>query len=117
MDWMKMKQDNIQAMFVPMDSKNKHPDGKPAHPLKVITRGDLLYDWFNDSISTGNFGAVYKAYPYAVLSFIAILLTYTYSIYLAAVFAYLAGFFWSRTLILYAWSVEWFKGKALVYSK
>ncbi|NUN11414.1 hypothetical protein HUU53_02105 [Candidatus Micrarchaeota archaeon] len=108
---------HMQAMFVPLESVNNHPDGKPANSLQVWNRTELLKNWFDDDISNAEFGAMYKAHLYAILSFVAILLTYSLSIYVAAVFAYLTGYFWSRVLISYAWSIEWFKGKPLIATK
>lgn len=108
---------HVPAIFVPVTTKGNHPDGAPANALEVKYKGDQLTEWFDDSISKGNFGSMYKAYLYCILAFIAFLYFYSINIYVTAVFAYLTGYFWSKVLIMYAWGIEWFKGKALIKTK
>ena len=90
---------------------------KPVHVMDITTRGQILKDWLDDGMRSGNVGAVYKAYFYTALCAVLALVTLSFSPYVAAVFAYLTGHFWSERLLNDAWGVEWFKGKALIYAK
>lgn len=104
-------------LFVPMETKGRFEDGSPVNSLMVKTRGALLDEWYDGDVKNGNFGAIYTSYLYSILAFAGVLLFYGINIYVAAVFAYLAGMFWSKVLIAYAWSAVWFRGKPLISTK
>lgn len=104
-------------MFLPMQSKDKFGDGTPVNSLMVKTRGEILGEWFGEVWKDGALGTCYKAWLYAFISLIAVLATYSFNIWISAFFAYLTGYFWSQVLINYAWSVDWFKGKAIISTK
>ncbi|MEM4254845.1 MAG: hypothetical protein QXR53_00750 [Candidatus Norongarragalinales archaeon] len=104
-------------LYVPMQSDKLFGDGTPVNSLMVKTRGEIIADWFGEKWKEGSLGTVYKAWLYCVLSLIAVIFFYGINLWIAAFFAYLTGYFWSQVLLNYAWSVEWFKSKALISTK
>ncbi|PIT85139.1 hypothetical protein COU36_04985 [Candidatus Micrarchaeota archaeon CG10_big_fil_rev_8_21_14_0_10_59_7] len=104
-------------MFVPLEANRTMGDGAPIHSLDVTTRADVIKAWIaDDTPREGTLGAVYTYFFYSWVALAATLLTYGINLYVAAVFAYITGFCWSQVLLSYAWSAEWFKGKALVHT-
>lgn len=104
-------------MFVPMQSKGEFVDGTPVNTLMVKTRGEVCSEWFDGDLKAGALGSCYTAYLYAILAFAGVVIFYGINIYVAAVFAYLAGICWSKLLTSYAWNAVWFKGKSLISTK
>src|SRR3989344_562691 len=104
-------------LYVPMESKMNFADGTPVNSLMVKHRRDILKEWFGEKWKDGALGTAYKAWLYAVISLVAVLVTYGINLWVAAFFAYLTGYFWSQVLINYAWSVVWYKGKAAISTK
>ncbi|HLD62810.1 MAG TPA: hypothetical protein VI875_03005 [Candidatus Norongarragalinales archaeon] len=104
-------------LYVPMQSNQQFGDGTPVNSLMVKTRGEIIKDWFGEKWKEGSLGTVYKAWLYCVVSLIAVVFFYGINLWIAAFFAYLTGYFWSQLLLNYAWSVEWFKGKACISTK
>ncbi|MFH0836430.1 MAG: hypothetical protein V1834_04690 [Candidatus Micrarchaeota archaeon] len=102
-------------MWVPLGAKGTiHGDRQePIHSLEVRQRCDLLTEWF----SNGEVASYYHNWLYAILAAVGVLLTFTWNLYVAAVFAYLAGHCWSKYMVDYAWSNEWYKTKALISTK
>ncbi len=107
-----------EHLFVPMASVGTMHPGKdqPVHTMEVKTRGNILSEWFNSDMREGNLGTVYRAYFLAIVFFLLTVITLGFSVYVAAIFAYLTGHFWSERLLNDAWSLEWFKGKAMYYT-
>lgn len=110
-------------LFVPMGS----PEGEtmgcrgdtnvPVHTTDIITRGDVMKEITDPSMRSGNFGAVYSAWVMSVFCFVMMFVTWAYlSVYVAAFFAYLTGYYYSERLLNNAWGISWFKGKTLVYT-
>jgi hypothetical protein len=100
-------------MFVPMDvQKGEGHDGKPVHVMDITTRGKVLNDQF------AVFGkSIYRNYFLTLLCIVLTVASAAFSVYVAAVFAYLAGHFHSERLVANAWEIEWWKGKSVVYTK
>jgi len=88
----------------------------PVHTTDVLTRGDVMEEITEDSMRSGNIAAAYKAWLLAVVFFVITVATMFVNIYVAAVFAYLTGFYYSERLLNQSWGVEWFKGKSVVYT-
>lgn len=105
------------AIYAPMDTHKKYGDGTPVSPLQIKQRREIVKDWFGEKWRDGSIGTAYKAWFYWLLSVIGILVFYSINLWVCAVLAYLAGYFWSEMLLNYAWTVEWFKGKALISTK
>ena len=105
------------TISVPMQSNQNFGDGMPVNTLMTKQRREIVKEWFGEKWRDGAIGTTYKAWLYCVLSVIAVVIFYGINLWVAAVFAYLAGWFWSEVLLNYAWSVEWFKGKALIETK
>ncbi len=105
-------------LYVPLGGmEQKFGDGVPVNTIQVRTRGDLIKNWFGEEWKEGSLGTVYKAWFFWALSGIGIIVFYGINLWVAAVFAYLMGYFWSTMLLNYAWSAQWFKGKALISTK
>jgi hypothetical protein len=117
-------------MFVPMDKdsgvgpEDKYAGpGKPEHMATVETRGHFL-GWtmgFGQRESqviadSDSYTGIYSSYFWAAFSFVMMIITYFVHPYIAAVFAYLYGHFWSEYLLGNAWGIAWLKGKSLVYA-
>lgn len=100
-------------MFVPMDiQQGTGHDDKPVHVLDITTRGEVLNTQFEI------YGkSIYRNYFLTLLCIILTVASAAVSIYVAAVFAYLAGHFHSERLVANAWEIEWWKGKSVVYTK
>ncbi|MBI5226596.1 hypothetical protein HY994_05180 [Candidatus Micrarchaeota archaeon] len=110
----------LHHMYVPMQQKGHMlENGKkvPVHNLHVHTRAQFLSGLIASGFRTGGLGTAYKSYFWAVVCFVLTVLSYGFNLYVAAVFAFMTGLFWSRRLIEPPWSITWFKGKALYYSK
>lgn len=110
----------MHHMYVPMAQKGYMLEGGkkvPVHNLHVKTRSQFLSDLVDSDFRTGGLGTAYKAYFWAVICFGLTVLTYGISVYLAAVFAYLTGMYWSQRLVAPPWNITWFKGKALYHTK
>lgn len=110
-------------VFVPMGSAKgatmgcRGEKGVPVHTTDIITRKDVLTEVMDPSMHSGNFGAVYSAWVMTVACFILMFVTWAYvSVYVAAVFAYLTGYYYSERLLNNAWGIGWFKGKTLLYT-
>lgn len=101
-------------LFVPLGAKGTiHGDrADPIHTLEVRQRRDILSEW----ISKGDVGSYYTSWLYTILAVAGVVLAYSFNLYIAAVFAYLAGHCWSKRMIDYAWSNEWFRTKALIHT-
>ena len=113
-----VKSESLPGVFVPMGGmEKKFADGTPINSLMVKRRREIVKEWFGDKWREGSIGTCYKSWLYTILSIVAIVIFYGINLWIAAVFAYLAGFFWSEMILNYAWSVEWFKGKALIATK
>ena len=110
----------LHHMYVPMAQKGYMMEGGkkvPVHNLHVKTRAQFLSELISSGFRTGGLGTAYKSYFWAVICFVLTVLSYGFNLYVAAVFAFMTGLFWSRRLIEPPWSITWFKGKALYYSK
>lgn len=110
-------------VFMPMgrtpgaDTMNcRGRSGVPVHNMDVLTRGDVMEEITEDSMRSGNVGAAYKAWLLAVIFFVATVATMFVNVYVAGLFAYLTGFYYSERLLNHAWSIGWFKGKTLTYT-
>jgi len=126
---------NRSPLYVPMGTKGERP-GKP-HPysLEIKIRKTLLQDWIgqgakslqnSDDDPSGerslaptstSIAGIYEYKFWAMMCFGLTLASYFVNIYVAGVFAYLTGHFWSERLVANAWAVEWFKGKMVVHTK
>ena len=111
------KPDAGPGIYAPMRSDKKFADGNPVNSLMLKQRREIVKDWFGEKWRDGSIGTAYKAWAYVVLSVIAIIVFYGISVWISAVFAYLAGYFWSELILNYAWTVEWYKNKALIETK
>ncbi len=110
-------------LFVPMGSPDgmkmncRGSKGVPVHNVDILTRGDVMSEITDPEMRSGNFGAAYKAYIMTIFCFALMLLTWKYvSVYVAAVFAYATGYYYSERLLNNAWGINWLKGKTLVYT-
>jgi len=108
----------VEHVFVPMASIGTMHPGKdqPVHTMEVTTRGEVLKEWFSSPMRDGTYAAIYRAYFWAIVCFVLTIITMQLSVYVAAVFAFLTGYFWSERLLNDAWSLEWYKGKALYHT-
>ncbi len=107
-------------LFVPMDQAGDMLEGGkkvPVHTAHTYTRGDKMEELVVDPGRTGGLASGYIGYFYAIVSFILVVLTYNVSLYLAAVFAYAFGYYWSQRMLAPFWNITWFKGKMLYYTK
>ena len=91
-------------------------DGKPINNVQILTRAALMDDVLNEDYKNGSIGAIYRAYFMAWLSLGLMLLAWTYSVWIAAIFAYLAGYYWGEKDISVGWSIQWWKGKTITYT-
>ncbi len=109
-------------VFIPMGTTKGatmgcRGDQVPVHTTDILTRKDVMAEIVDPSMHSGNFGAVYSAWVMTVVSFVLMLVTWAYvSVYVAAIFAYLTGYYYSERLLNNAWGISWFKGKTLVYT-
>ncbi len=126
---------NRVPMYMPMGTRGKRPDGSDPFPLFIVLRKWLLQDWIGQGAAsekspqdkvkdpremtdtTSSIAAIYEYKFWAMVCLVITLVSYFVNIYVAGVFAYLTGHFWSERLVANAWGVEWFKGKLLVHTK
>ena len=112
-----VKAEGLPSVYVPMQSNKKFADGTPVNSLMVKQRREVLKEWFGEKWRDGSIGVTYKSWLYTILSVIAVLFFWGVNLWVSAVFAYLAGYFWSEMLLNYAWTLEWYKNKALISTK
>ncbi|MFH1106715.1 MAG: hypothetical protein V1787_02365 [Candidatus Micrarchaeota archaeon] len=103
-------------MYLPVSSTDRFADGKPASPQILLSRRDLMDGVLDENYKNGNPASIYKAYFMAWLCLGLAILAMGFNIYVAAVFAYLAGYYWSEKELNIAWSVQWWKTKALTFT-
>ncbi|MEK6843459.1 MAG: hypothetical protein AABY04_03135 [Candidatus Micrarchaeota archaeon] len=101
-------------MYLPMSANDTQGDGKPVNSIHLKTRMDIMNDVLDEDYKNGSVGAIYRSYFMAWLSFAIMLFALTINVYLAGVFAYLVGYYWSEKELSQTWSVEWWKGKTLI---
>lgn len=110
-------------IFVPMgsqkgsDTVNCLGVKRPVHTTDVITRQIAIKTWLDEGMRTGSVGTIYKAWFYAFVCGVLAVVFLFINIYIAAIFAYLTGYYWSERLLNDAWSLQWYKGKTLTYTK
>jgi hypothetical protein len=89
-------------------------DGKPLRMADIIERRDFI----NDNLSgKANVGDAYKSYFYAAVFFILTAATYFINIYIALVFAFITGVYWSERVIANAFGVEDLKTHPIIEVK
>lgn len=110
-------------MFIPMGSMKGQDtmicDGekKPVHVSHVYTRTEAIADWVNAK-DKATIGSIYTSFFYACVYTVLCIVSFLYfNVYVAAVFAYLAGYNWSERLLNAAWCTSWFQGKSLIRTK
>ncbi len=104
---------HVTPMFIPMDvQKGEGHDDKPVHVMDITTRGHVLGGQFKSYSEQ-----IYRNYLLCLASIVLCVASAFVNIYVAAVFAYLAGHFHSERLVANAWEIEWWKGKSVVYTK
>jgi len=109
-------------LFVPMgrvpgsDMMNCRGKKVPVHTTDILTRGEVMEEMTDDSMRSGSIGTIYKAWFLAIVCFIITIAMMFVNVYVAGVFAYLTGFYYSERLLNSSWSIGWFKGKSLVYT-
>lgn len=111
----------MMPMYFPMSQTGEMVKGGkkvPVHVATVMTRGDFVSGVISDTERAGSgLGSAYRGYFYAMVFFVLTAVTMYYSLYLAAVFAFATGHYWSSRVIAPAWNITWFKGKALYHTK
>ncbi|MEK6954802.1 MAG: hypothetical protein AABX01_07350 [Candidatus Micrarchaeota archaeon] len=104
----------LLPMYMPMTANDTQGDGKGVNSMMVKTRLEIMNDMFDENYKNGAPGAVYRAYFMAWLCFAIMLFALTINVYLAGLFAYLVGYYWSEKELARTWSVDWWKSKALI---
>ncbi len=104
-------------IYLPTSAKDIQGDGKPVNSVKLLTRAALMDDVLNEDYKNGSVGAIYRAYFMAWVCVGLTILGLSISPYLSAVFAYLAGYYWSEKDLSVGWSIQWWKGKTLTYTQ
>ncbi|MBI5229572.1 hypothetical protein HY991_05655 [Candidatus Micrarchaeota archaeon] len=110
-------------MFIPMgyqkgaETMRCGGETVPAHVAHAYTRGQLMADWVDAKDKT-TIGSIYKSFFQAVVCFVAAVLSYLFiNIYVAGVFAFLFGYYWSERLLNACWGTAWFQGKSVIRTK
>lgn len=110
-------------MFIPMGYQKGGEtmlcggEKKPVHVAHAYTRGQWLADCIDASDKT-TIGSIYKSFFYATVFAIATISSFIFvNVYLAGVFAFLFGYYWSERLLNACWGTSWFQGKTLIRTK
>ncbi|MFH1199542.1 MAG: hypothetical protein V1708_00585 [Candidatus Micrarchaeota archaeon] len=104
-------------VYLPTTAKDIQGNGKPVHSISLMTRGDLIDTQVaNENYKDGSIAAIYRTYFMAWLSLGLMVLALGFNIYIAAIFAYLAGYYWSEKDLTVGWSIQWWKGKTLIHT-
>lgn len=104
-------------VYLPTTAKDVQADGTPVNSIKLLTRGDLINEAIaNESYKDGSIAGIYRAYFMAWLCLGLTILAMSFNVYVAAVFAYLAGYYWSEKELSVGWSIQWWKGKTLTHT-
>ncbi|MEK6924387.1 MAG: hypothetical protein AABW54_04060 [Candidatus Micrarchaeota archaeon] len=107
----------MQSLFLPVGTTGeKMVDGKPLRAAQVWTRRDYIADYYGaPNVKEGNAGSTYLAMFYTLVCLALTIISYVaVNPYVAAVFAFLTGKYWSDRIINYAWAVTWRKGRPLI---
>lgn len=105
------------SVFMPIGSTGeKMSDDLPLRAADWSSRRDFLESYFNSpSTKEGNAGSVYKAMFYAIVCAALTVASFLWvNHYVAAVFAFLTGKYWSDRIVNYAWAVKWYSGRPLI---
>jgi hypothetical protein len=100
-----------------MTAKDKIHGNVPVHNAELLTREKFLNDQFDEGTKEATVASTYKTYflAWVCLGLTVVSALYV-SVYVAAVFAYLAGHYWAWKQLACGWSREWYKGKMLVHT-
>ncbi|MFH1751019.1 MAG: hypothetical protein ABH863_05045 [Candidatus Micrarchaeota archaeon] len=104
----------VLPMYLPMTANDTQGDGKPVNSLFVKTRGELMNDVLDEDYKNGSVGAIYRGYFMAWFSFALMIIALTINVYLAGIFAYLVGYYWSEKELARTWSRDWWSVKPLI---
>lgn len=104
----------VLPMYMPMAANDVQGDGKPVNSMFVKTRGELMNDVLDEDYKNGAPAAIYRAFFMSWLCFGLMILALTINVYLAGIFAYLVGYYWSEKELARTWSVDWWKVKPLI---
>ena len=110
----------MQSLFLPVGTTGeKMADGKPLRAASIFTRKEYLSDyWSAPNTKEGNGGAVYLSMFYTLVCLALTIISFLFvNHYVAAIFAFLTGKYWSDRIINYAWAVTWRKGRPLISTK
>lgn len=107
---------NLLPVYVPMTAKDKIHGDKPVHTAEILTREKFINNELGEGTRDATIGSAYKCYFLAWLCLGLTILTLSIHPYIAAVFAYLAGHYWTWKELGIAWGRDWFKGKMLVHT-
>ncbi|OIO26725.1 hypothetical protein AUJ14_01130 [Candidatus Micrarchaeota archaeon CG1_02_55_22] len=107
------------SVFMPIgDTGEKMGDGLPIRAADWMSRKDFLNSYFSaPNTKEGNAASVYKAAFYFVVCLVLTIVTFFWvNHYIAAVFAFLTGKYWSDRVVNYAWAVKWYGGRPLIHT-
>lgn len=107
---------NMLPVYVPMTAKDKIHGNKPVHTAELTTRQNFLNDQFAEGTRDATIASAYKCYFLAWLCLALTILTLSIHPYISAVFAYLAGHYWTWKELGVAWGRDWYKGKMLIHT-
>ncbi len=129
--------DSYTAMFLPLSSpsdelpekmteKEKQEatkkgklmgDGKKLRFADIVERRDFLNDQFASDFKSATIGEAYKSYFYSIIFLILTTAAYFINIYIALVFAFITGVYWSERVIGNAFGVEDLKTHPIIEVK
>jgi|GEM_PF-2853932 hypothetical protein len=92
-------------------------DGKKLRLADIVERRDFLNEQFTSDFKSATIGEAYKSYFYAVVFFILTVAAYFINIYIALVFAFITGVYWSERVIGNAFGVEDLKSHPVIEVK
>jgi len=107
---------NMLPVYVPMTAKDKIHGDKPVHTAEITTRSSFINAQLGEDTRDASIGSAYKCYFLAWLCLGLTILTLSIHPYISAVFAYLAGHYWTWKELGVAWGRDWYKGKMLVHT-
>lgn len=108
---------NVLPVYVPYSAKDRIHGDKPVHNAEVLTREAFLNAQFEEGTKDASIASAYKCYFLAWVCLALTVITYLFfHPYVAAVFAYLSGYYWTWKELGLAWGRNWYKGKMLTYT-
>ena len=105
----------LLPMYLPTTASDIQGNGKPVNSIELKTREQLMDNHVLAEGSGDGYNATYKHYAYTwFFVLLTIVFAFYFSVYAAALTAWLAGHNWSQAEVNMFWTKDWYMTKPLI---